>query len=290
VRAMIWNSSLAKRYADPKAELHDIIDEFSDYDIALVVENIHPYFNNREWLSRFGTVLVLYRDPIELVYGGEKSCFVTQYEDGLKIDFILWTVDVLRGILKSDSLPEVLDVGYAVLLDKDGLAAGLKPPSYRAFIPQKPSEGEYLTQVELFFHESTYAAKYLWRDELLPAKDIMDGDMKSNHLRLMFEWLIETDHDWTLKPGGNGRYLKQRLPTEIWSEFEMTYVGPGLDENWTALFRLLALYQKTAVQVGDRLGYAYPFELDKRMHNYLNRVRLLSFQKKELAPDVRQGI
>ncbi len=53
VRVVIWNSSLAKRCADPNAELHDIIDDFSDYDIALVVEDILPFYNSREWLSRF---------------------------------------------------------------------------------------------------------------------------------------------------------------------------------------------------------------------------------------------
>ncbi len=213
---------------------------------------------------------MLYRDPIKVVYGGEQSCIVTQYEDGLKIDFILWTAEVLRGILQSGSLPDVLDVGCALLLDKDGLAGGLISPSYRAFIPQKPSEDDYLTQIELFFHELTYAAKYLWRDELLPAKDILDGDMKTNHFRLMFEWLIEIDHNWSLKPGGHGRYLKRRLPTEIWREFEATFVGPGLEENWTALFQMVALYRKVAVQVGNNLGYPYPYDLDKKMNDYLN--------------------
>ena len=49
VRAMLLTSSRA----DPKAHL----DLFSDYDVILVVTDIHPFFEDRTWLQDFGQVL-----------------------------------------------------------------------------------------------------------------------------------------------------------------------------------------------------------------------------------------
>ena len=47
------------------------LDRFSDYDVTVVVTDILPFFENREWLKSFGDVLVVYRDPIhdQLGYG-----------------------------------------------------------------------------------------------------------------------------------------------------------------------------------------------------------------------------
>lgn len=275
VRLVLWTSSRAKRFADPQAVLSDQIDALSDYDIVLVVDDIQPYFDSRTWLSHFGEVLALYRDPICERFGGRSTCLVTQYPVGLKIDFSIWSVEVLDGILQSDTLPDDLDVGYAVLLDKEGLAAGLKPPTYRAYIPAKPTFEEYRTEVELFFHEATYAAKHLWRQELIPAKEILDGDMKANHLRQVLEWLVEIDHGWALKTGAHGRYLQSRLPPEVWCAVEAAYAGAALAENWAALFRLVELYRNAAVRVGAALGYEYPYEMDRRMLEYLEWVRRL---------------
>jgi len=87
VRAMLLTSSRA----DPKAHL----DLFSDYDVILVVTDIHPFFEDRTWLQDFGQVLVVYRDPIRLDYGLEAFAYITQYEDGTKIDFTLWPVETI---------------------------------------------------------------------------------------------------------------------------------------------------------------------------------------------------
>jgi aminoglycoside 6-adenylyltransferase len=169
-------------------------------------------------------------------------------------------------------LPD-LDVGYKILLDKDGLTEGWKPPTYKAYIPSPPSVEAYLTEIEVFFHEATYAAKHLWRDDLMPAKNNLDKEMKADNLRQMLEWRIEIDHGWAIKPGAYGRFLKQRLDPEIWSELECTYVGSGIEENWEAIFRTIDLFQKVAIDVGDHLGYEYPQDLHARVLRYLHKVK-----------------
>jgi len=124
VRAMLLTST--------RANPHASVDVFSDYDVILVVLDIHPFFEDRSWLQDFGQVLVAYWDPIHPApdYGIEKVGNVIMYEDGLEIDFTLWPVELLRQIAEAPTLPADLDVGYAILVDKDHLTDGMKAPTY----------------------------------------------------------------------------------------------------------------------------------------------------------------
>ena len=243
------------------------VDEFSDYDVVLVVENIHPFHEDRRWLNDFGEVLVAYWDPIhpEPGYGSEKFGNVIQYADGLKIDFTLWPVELLQKIVKSQELTAELDAGYRILLDKDNLTAGMKAPAYTSYIPIKPTNEMYQRHIEEFFSDAPYVAKCLLRGELFPVKWCLDYDMKHVYLRPMLEWRAELDHDWSLPIGWLGKGLKKRLPPELWAKLEDAYAGADVAENWEALFRTMTLFRDVAVEVGKALGYTYPYELDERV-------------------------
>ena len=267
VRAMLLTSSRAIPDAPS--------DVFSDYDVILALLDVHPFYEDRSWLEAFGRVLVLYRDPLILEGGLERSAYVTQYENGLKIDFTLWPVELLQRDAADPQLPDEFDAGYRVLLDKDHLTDGLKPPTYRAYLPTPPTATQYQDTVEGLFQEATYVAKFLWRDDLVAAKHLLDYYMKQEHLRPMLEWRMEIDHQWSVKPGPYGRRLKKWLRPDLWAELEGTYTGAGLEENWEAMFRTIALFRKVAIEVGERLGYSYPHDLHRRAVAYLEKVRNL---------------
>jgi len=267
VRAMLLTSSRA----DPRAP----VDVLSDYDVILAVPDVRPFYDDRAWLGDFGPVLVVYRDPLKPDDNLQQFGYVTQYENGLKIDFTICPVEILRREVADPQLPDEFDAGYRILLDKDHLTEGLKPPTHRGYIPTPPTEAEYQTAVELFFHEASYTAKHLWRDDLMAAKYNLDHGMKLENLRVLLEWRIEIDHDWSVKPGAYGRGLKKRLRPDLWAELEGTYVGAGLEENWEAMFNTIALFRKVAIEVGDHLGYAYPHVLDRRAVAYLQKVKNL---------------
>jgi aminoglycoside 6-adenylyltransferase len=251
------------------------VDAFSDYDVLLVVEDIHPFSEDRTWLEDFGPLLVVYWDPIHPAPGVdvEQVGNVTLYRDGLRVDFILWPVELLPQIAQAPALPADLDLGYVVLLDKQGLAAGLPAPTYSAYIPAPPSDDVYQQVVADFFSGVPYVAKCLRRDELLPAKYCLDFDMKHNFLRRMLDWRVALDHNWSLPMDYLGRGLKKRLPPDLWSDLEGTYVGAGIEENWDALFRTLALFRKVAVQVAGALGYVYPLDMDRHVVAYARQAR-----------------
>jgi aminoglycoside 6-adenylyltransferase len=255
-----------------------MIDLYSDYDIILVVLDIYPYFEDEGWLHDFGEVLVRYRDPIKLMNGCEKFAYITQYEDGTKIDFTLWPVEMVHQIAKAAELPKDLDIGYIVLQDKDHLTREMSPPTYQAYIPAPPGEVEYQELVSEFFHEATYVAKHLSRDELLPAKYNLDHRMKHVNLVKMLQWRLEIDQRWSVKLGSYGKGLKRYLPEDIWSSLEKTYVGAGMTENWEALFATIDVFRTTAIEVAESLGFEYPLQFDGRVMVYLKKVKNLGMR------------
>jgi aminoglycoside 6-adenylyltransferase len=107
----------------------------------------------------------------------------------------------------------------------------------------------------------------------MPAKDILDADMKHKYLRQKLEWRVGLDYKWSVSVGSNGKRLKKRLPKTIWAALETTYVGAGLEENWEALFATLRLFREVGEQVATELGYQYPTELDRRVVVFLEEYR-----------------
>ena len=251
------------------------VDSLSDYDVILIVEDIHPFFEDRSWLEDFGEVLVVYWDPIypDAEYGNEKTANVTQYADGLKIDFTLWPVELFQKIVQAPALQAELDAGYRVLLDKDHLTDGMKTPTFRAYIPVRPTNEIYQRLINDFFSDAPYMAKCLLRGELFPAKWCLDYDMKQVHLLPMLEWRMGLEHNWSVPTGSLGKGLKKKLPPEIWSRLEDTYAGANTEENWEALSRTMALFRQVAMEVGAGLGYEYPLELDERVTAFVQRMQ-----------------
>jgi aminoglycoside 6-adenylyltransferase len=265
VRAMLLTST--------RAIPGEAADIFSDYDIILALSDVRPFFEERNWLEAFGHVLVMYRDPLSEEDGLLTSGNVVQFEDGLKVDFSLWPVEKLRRTTALAELPDEFDAGYRVLLDKDRLTSGLQPPSYQAYIPKPPTETEYREGIEDFFLVAIYVAKYFWRDDLVAAKHLMEDFMRQEHLLPMLDWHIELEHSWKVKLGLYGRGLKKWLRADLWAELEGTYTGMALEENWAALYKMIALMRKVTVEVGIHLGYPYPEVMDRRTMAYLKKIK-----------------
>lgn len=259
VRAMLITSTRA----DPAAA----VDAYSDYDIVLVVADVRAMHINRNWLADFGPVMVSYWDPVFLnpTFGLEQTGNVTYYMSGLHIDFSLWPIELMRRIAAAPTLPDDLDVGYRVLLDKDGLTDGLRPPTHTAYIPKPPTESAFQQMIEDFLSDAPYVAKCLLRDELLPAKWCLDYDMKHVFLRPMLEWHMECDHGWQVPLGVLGKGLKRRLRPDLWRELESTYASGDIESQWPALFRTLALFRRAGVDVANCLGFTYPSDKDAAM-------------------------
>ncbi len=264
IRALILTSSRARSDAT--------VDLLSDYDVIAAVHDPAAFAADGSWPSAYGPPSARWGDQGEL-YGLTTYFRGVVYEDGVKIDYTLWPDALLERVSEGGALPGMLDVGYRVLLDKDGRTSGWPPPAYRAHIPTRPTQAEYDALVEEFWWSATYVAKSLWRGEVVFTKYVLDHDLKLGPLRRFLEWRIEIDHDWSVRPGMLGRGLERSLPADVWAELAGTYVGMDVEDNWDALFRTTALFRRVATEVGDALGYAYPQHVDDVVTAQLEAVR-----------------
>jgi aminoglycoside 6-adenylyltransferase len=265
IRAVLLTSSRA----NPDA----IIDEFSDYDVIVAVDDIRLYLYDESWLEDFGKVLMVYRDPVRFEYGFKRFTRVTYYWDYSRIDYTIWPVGLLQYVAGMTELPPYLDDGYKILLDKGNIAKEMRPPTYQAFIPKPPTEKEYLEIIDDFYNEVMYVAKSIRQDNIFAIKLNMDHWMKQAYLRTMLEWLMEIENSWKIKAGAYGKGLKKLIRPELWEELESTYVGADKGENWEALFKTIFLFSKVAREVGEKLGYPYPEDMEKRVVEYAQKVK-----------------
>jgi aminoglycoside 6-adenylyltransferase len=266
IRALILTSSRARQ--------DHTVDLLSDYDVVLGLRDPEAFARKLSWMEACGRPAARWGDQNDVL--GLTTFFRgVVYEDGVKIDFSLWPAELIERVADHDPLPDDLDVGYRVLLDKDGHTDRWRPASYRAHIPDRPSREQYEALVEEFWWGVTYVAKSLWRGELFFTKFVLDTDAKLVTLRRLLEWRVELDHDWSLRPGAYGRGLERLLPPELWDELATLFVGTGVEENWDALFRLTVFFRRVATEVAEALGYAYPTRADEAVTAHLEAVRAL---------------
>lgn len=247
------------------------VDALSDYDFILAVTGAFCVGWEADWLYYYGEPMVRWGDEGN-VLGITTHFRSVIYQDYVKMDFTIWPESLLSGVAASPALPEELDAGYKVVLDKDGATAEWKLPAYNAYIPVRPTQAEYQALVEEFWWVATYVAKGLWRDEVVFARWVLTADLRDGALRRMLEWRIEIDHGWSVRPGVHGRGLKTLLPTSIWSDLADTYTGAGIENDWTALWRTTALFRRIAREVAGDFGYIYPQNVDDRVSAFLGEV------------------
>jgi aminoglycoside 6-adenylyltransferase len=250
------------------------VDLLSDFDVILYVTDTHPFCAPGSWLRELGTVLTTGGSPEQRDnHGMTEYVYGVFFDDMTKVDFTITPAAVLPIVRDEPRLPPGLDLGYRVLVDKDDLTVGLKTPTYSAYIPTKPTADEFRAKVEEFWWNTTYVAKYLWRDEPFAARANLDAEIRLHVLRPMLEWLIEVENGWSVRPGAWGRQLKRQLKPEVWAEVEKTFGGADDKGHWQALSQTILVFRGCAASVARSLGYEYPRELDERMMRYVVAIR-----------------
>jgi hypothetical protein len=235
VRLVVLTSTRARAEGPP--------DELSDYDVIVALDDLDRF----DPAAAYGEPAARWGDEHD-VHGARTLFRGVVYRDGVKIDWTLWPASV-PALVAEHGLDDALDVGYRVLFDRDGAAAGWPPPTFRAHIPRRPAEAEYRALVEEFWWSATYVVKARARGERLFERFVLDVDLTHDVLRRMLEWLVELDRDWAWKPGAYGRGIERELPPDVAAELE---AAAGSYERTVGLFR------RVARVVGERLGYAYP--------------------------------
>jgi aminoglycoside 6-adenylyltransferase len=263
IRALILEGSRANPYATP--------DAYSDYDIALIVRDPAAFADSHDWESWYGEPLVHWHEsgqPEDRL----RTMRLVIYEDGTRIDYCIWPREAIDRMTAAGALPPILDSGYRVLVDKDGITEGLPPATHDPHLLRPPDEREFANYVDDFWIDAAYVAKSLARGELLPAQMALSS-IAIGHMRRLLEWRAAIDAGWTLRPRAYGRGLRALVPPQRWARLEALFPGADPDACWDALGLALDLHREIAAEVGDALGYAYPYERDARVGAYLRSLR-----------------
>lgn len=264
VRAVLLTSSLVNPLA--------VVDEYSDLDIELILEDNTNYISDKSWTLNFGNPIAMIEED-ENCFEDKHAMKMVLYEDGVKVDFKLFSKSKFLKETEQKELPEDWDIGYKILIDKDGITKQMLKPTYQVSIIQKPSEEKFRQTINDFWWDTTYVAKCLLRDEIFYAKFMSETVIRTEYLTPLIEWHIASGHNWNITTNKYGRLFKKYLTQEMWIKIERTFSGSELEDNWNSLFAMTNLVSEIGTALSKKLDYEYPKKLEIDLRKYLTEVK-----------------
>ena len=229
-------------------------DEFQDYDVVYVVENLDELIIDLSWLDQFGKRIIEQHVLLD-----HRRLYLMLFEDGNRIDLTLCPKDHIQEWVDSEA-------NYTVLEDKMGL-----------FMPHSPSPQRYwadpASQIDFekacneFWWVSAYVVKGIHRKQLIYATDHLYGNCQQELLKVL-AWQVTADKG-TIDVGKNYKYLFQYLPAEKEKEFSNLLDFSSLDKITQSLFATIQLFHKEAQSLAQKMGFDYDKEVAEKMIEYV---------------------
>ncbi|WP_291911619.1 AadS family aminoglycoside 6-adenylyltransferase [Chitinophaga sp. CB10] len=263
IRAMLLTSSLVNPYAP--------VDALSDLDIELIFTDPAPYIRDNAWLKIFGEIIATVEEGVA-AFEGRHAMKMVLYEDHVKIDFKIYSVQHFLEDAASDPLPEDWDIGYRVIFDKDQVTAQLPPPTYAPAFIQQPDAARFAQVMNDAWWDMTYVAKCLARGDIFYAKFMSENMMRTDYLVPLIEWYIGSLHEWKVSTNKHGRLFPKYLPPERWREIQATFSGADIADNWRALYAYADVIHQLGTELAGRMGFVYPQDTERKVRKYLMEV------------------
>ena len=235
-------------------------DEFQDYDVVYVVENLDELIIDLSWLDQFGKRIIEQHVLLD-----HRRLYLMLFEDGNRIDLTLCPKDHIQEWVDSEA-------NYTVLEDKMGL-----------FMPHSPSPQRYwadpASQIDFekvcneFWWVSAYVVKGIHRKQLIYATDHLYGNCQQELLKVL-AWQVTADKG-TIDVGKNSKYLFQYLPAEKEKEFSNLLDFSSLDKITQSLFATIQLFHQEAQSLAHKMGFDYKKDVAEKMIQYAKE-RLLN--------------
>ena len=137
-------------------------DEFQDYDLVYVVDDINNLTSDLSWLDQFGKRII--EQEVTL---GHRRLYLMLFEDGNRIDLTLCPKEHINEWVDSEA-------GFIVLKDKKGLFEAYLPNPKR-YWTAPPSEEEITASYNEFWWVSAYVVKGICRKQIIYATDHLCG-------------------------------------------------------------------------------------------------------------------
>ena len=228
-------------------------DEFQDYDVVYVVDDLDNLTSDLSWLDLFGKRI------IEQEVGfGHRRLFLMLFEDGNRIDLTLCPKDHIQEWVDSEA-------DYTVLKDDKGLFESY-PPSPKRYWTNPASQTDFEKACNEFWWVSSYVVKGICRHQVIYATDHLYGICQQELLKVL-AWQVASDKG-TVDVGKNYKYLFNYLPTEKEKEFSNLLDFSSLDKITQSLFATMALFHQEAQFFAQKMGFDYDTEVAEKMIEY----------------------
>ena len=226
------------------------VDAYSDLDAQILTTDSARYVTDDSWLDSLGEVWI--RFPLD-----EPLPFrLVWFAGGAKVDFQFIHPREIQAQVDSGRLSDEFLRGYRVLLDKDGLFAGL-PPSPRVFPqPPAPSPREVRACCNEFWFEAIHVAQFIRRREFWVVK-FRDWTMKTRLLQLL-EWQARASSDAPVNTWLLGKRMRHWTRPADYAAITDLWAGWDAAQLWQALLTQLRLFDRLSREVCAALGYPPP--------------------------------
>ena len=133
-------------------------DEFQDYDIVYIVENLDELISDLSWIDQFGTRNIEQHNIL-----GNRRLYLMLFEDGNRIDLTLCPKVHIKEWVESEA-------DFTVLEDTKGLFESYSPSPERFWI-HPASETDFKKACNEFWWVSAYVVKGICRNQVIYATD-----------------------------------------------------------------------------------------------------------------------
>ena len=228
-------------------------DEFQDYDVVYVVENLNELITDLSWLDRFGKRII--EQEVTL---GHRRLYLMLFEDGNRIDLALCPKDRIKEWVDSEA-------GFTVLEDPNGLFE-LYSPSPQRFWTNPASAIDFENACNEFWWVSAYVVKGICRNQLIYATDHLYGICQQELLKVL-AWQVVSDRG-KVDIGKNYKYLFNYLPAKKEKQFSNLLDFSSLDKITQSLFATMELFHQEAQFLAHKMGFDYDMEVAEKMIEY----------------------
>ena len=228
-------------------------DEFQDYDVVYIVDDLDNLTSDLSWLAYFGKRII--EQEVSL---GNRRLYLMLFEDGNRIDLTLCPKEYIQEWVDSES-------GFAVLEDPENLFEAYFPNLERYWITSA-TETDFEKACNEFWWVSAYVVKGICRKQVIYATDHLYGICQQELLKVL-AWQVARDKG-TVDVGKNYKYLFNYLPTEKEKEFSNLLDFSSIEKLTQSLFATMKFFHQEAQYLVQKMGFDYDKEVAEKMIQY----------------------
>ena len=235
-------------------------DEFQDYDVVYIVDDLDNLTSDLSWLTYFGERII--EQEVSL---GNRRLYLMLFEDGNRIDLTLCPKEHIQEWVDSEA-------GFTVLEDPENLFEPYFPNPGRFWI-HPTTETDFEKACNEFWWVSAYVVKGICRNQLIYATDHLYGICQKELLKVL-AWQVASDKG-TVDVGKNYKYLFNYLPTSKEKEFSDLLDFSSIEKLTQSLYATMKLFHQEAQYLAQKMGFDYDKEVAEKMIKYAEE-RLLN--------------